>query len=108
MTVADDLRAAKALSDREKAVLLSMAESLSDGYCWPFARIAAEVKMMGQGCEPSNIRRVTRALARKGYTYFQRGLFTEDGELAGSGYGVTEKGYAYRDRAILSTEAHHG
>lgn len=38
------------------------------------------------------VRRAARALARKGFAHFSRGLFTEDGELGGSGYSCTRSG----------------
>lgn len=34
-----------------------------------------------------------RHMTDKGLCRFQRGLFSEDGEVAGSGYGLTAKGY---------------
>ena len=40
-------------------------------------------------------RAVCRSLADRGYAFYMRGLFTEDGEVAGAGYGITEKGAAY-------------
>lgn len=50
---------------------------------------------------------VTRALARallrdltdRGLCQYRSGLFTEEGETAGSGYGITHKGLAYYNRA---------
>jgi hypothetical protein len=80
------------LSDREKAVLLAMADHLPEDYAAPFKNIATYVENTGGGCERGNIRRVVRALARKGYTEFFRGLMGDDGYLMGSGYGVTRKG----------------
>lgn len=38
------------------------------------------------------VRRAVRALARKGYARFGRGLFNDDGEAVGSGYGLTKAG----------------
>lgn len=43
------------------------------------------------------IRRVVRALARKSMLQFGRGLFTDEGEVAGSGYGLTQAGRNYLD-----------
>lgn len=37
-------------------------------------------------------RALLRNLTDRGYCRFRRGLFTEDGEVAGSGYGITGKG----------------
>lgn len=80
------------LSTREHAVLLAMADHLPEDYAAPFSLIFRYVENAGGGCERGNIRRVVRALARKGYTEFVRGLFRDDGYLNGSGYGVTRKG----------------
>lgn len=38
---------------------------------------------------------ICRSLKDRGFARYQRGLFTEDGETAGSGYGITRKGLAY-------------
>lgn len=75
------------ISDRERRCLLAW-EGVEQGYCLNF-------KGVGRGCdiEHHNIRRVVRALARKGLLSFQRGLFDEsDGSVAGSGYGLTDQG----------------
>jgi hypothetical protein len=39
--------------------------------------------------------RALGALKRLGFVEFRRGLFTEDGEVAGCGYRVTRDGYAW-------------
>jgi hypothetical protein len=38
------------------------------------------------------VRAICRDLTDRGMVRFRRGLFTEDGEVAGSGYGLTRKG----------------
>lgn len=40
-------------------------------------------------------RGLLRDLAARGYCRFQCGLFSEDGQVAGSGYGITDDGLAY-------------
>lgn len=40
------------------------------------------------------IRRTVRNMSRKGVTKFARGCWTDDGEPAGSGYGLTPEGRA--------------
>ncbi|WJS87302.1 hypothetical protein [Paracoccus sp. TOH] len=40
-------------------------------------------------------RGLLRDLAQRGYCQFRCGLFTEDGEVAGAGYGITNVGLAY-------------
>lgn len=43
-------------------------------------------------------RAILRSLTDRGYCFYARGLFTEDGEAAGAGYGLTPKGLEYYDR----------
>ena len=40
-------------------------------------------------------RAICRNLTDRGFCFYMRGLFTEDGEVAGAGYGVTENGRKY-------------
>jgi hypothetical protein len=49
------------------------------------------------GVELHRIRRSVRSIARKGLLEFGKGLWTEDGEVAGSGYGLTPAGRQYLD-----------
>lgn len=44
------------------------------------------------GVELHKIRRTVRAIARKGLLEFSAGLWTDDGEMAGAGYGLTKAG----------------
>lgn len=44
------------------------------------------------GLSRKDIKRSVRALARKGFAEFHKGLCTEDGEFAGSGYCITHAG----------------
>ena len=41
------------------------------------------------------VRGFLRDLTDKGLCHFRAGLFTEDGEVAGAGYGITNKGIEY-------------
>jgi hypothetical protein len=78
------------LSVRE-ACCLQAWNGIGHGYCLNFKGVA-------RGCdiEPYNVRRVVRALARKGLVEFHRGLFDEsDGGVAGAGYGLTPAGEAW-------------
>lgn len=50
------------------------------------------------GLKRSEIGRACRSLTRKGLAKFGSGLFTEDGEVAGSGYAATDAG---REKAAL-------
>lgn len=38
------------------------------------------------------VRRIVRHLARKGFAEYRRGLWTEDGYVAGAGYCITKAG----------------
>ena len=40
---------------------------------------------------------ICRDLRNRGYVTFERGLFNEDGEVAGSGYAITKAGKKYLD-----------
>ena len=51
--------------------------------------------------KPHLVRRVVRALARKGYVKFCRGMWTEDGEMYGSGYAITNTARAAIARATV-------
>lgn len=61
----------------------------------PFKPISEET-----GLEVKKVRRLVRALARKGYAEFKSGLWSETHDCpAGSGYAITKEG-----RDILRTE----
>lgn len=59
------------------------------GEVWyfPFKPISEQT-----GLDRPTARRVTRRLKRKGYAEFKKGLWNEDGEPAGAGYGITPAG----------------
>jgi hypothetical protein len=72
--------------------LKALAEAYSDyeEYCYlGFKGIAAR-----SGLEQRLVRRTVRSLARKGFAEYGKGLWTDDGALAGSGYRCTKAGYA--------------
>jgi RIO-like serine/threonine protein kinase len=52
------------------------------------------------GLARRTVKLIVRRLSRKGVTRFGRGLFDDDGCVAGSGYGLTNVG-----RKILNSEA---
>ena len=77
------------LSARQRAVLIDMLElGAGDNYAIFFRGLTMN------DAEIPEIRRVVRALARKGLTHFLTGLMNEDGFVAGSGYGLTKLGVA--------------
>lgn len=43
-------------------------------------------------------RAILRGLTDRGFCVYERGLFNEDGRIAGSGYGITSKGVEYYKR----------
>jgi hypothetical protein len=49
-------------------------------------------------------RAVCRSLTDRGYAFYMSGLFTEDGEVAGAGYGITDKGAEYLKTLFDATE----
>lgn len=78
------------ISDREKICLKAMGEILlhsDDGMCTYFRFIAEHAKL------PINkTRQAVRALVRKGLAEYHKGLFNDDGMVAGSGHCLTRKG----------------
>ncbi|RJT41995.1 hypothetical protein D3227_04770 [Mesorhizobium waimense] len=81
------------LSDREQRVLVYMSEDVPPEYgVYMRAIRAAEV------IEPRNVRRVVRALARKGMVKLLTLSNPADFYMAGSGYVVTSAGRAEADR----------
>ncbi len=78
------------INENEKKVLIFMAESYDSfggGGCYYFKTIADDVKL-----EIKQVRRACRSLKKKGFAEYIRGLFDEDGMVAGSGYCCTNKG----------------
>ena len=71
------------LSRLERLALKGLDGSSFDWGYFPFKRIARK------GLPLPQVRRAVRALARKGVAVYGRGLFTEDGEVAGAGYALT-------------------
>jgi DNA-binding MarR family transcriptional regulator len=77
------------ISEREKQALLALACVSQAGWCLSFKGIADRSSL-----EPHQVRRTVRALARKGLAEFHRGLFDDEGSVAGSGYCCTDQGQA--------------
>jgi len=83
----------KSQSDR-KAVLKALHEAAEDSYWgdeayFPFASIMKRTKL-----DRATVRRQCRVLRRQGNAEYRNGLWTEDGEVAGSGYRLTDAGRA--------------
>jgi hypothetical protein len=69
--------------------MLAMCQDSEFGYdaVFPFASISRR-----SGLPVDEVRRKVRALKRRGLASFHIGLWTIDGEPAGSGYGLTNAG----------------
>jgi len=76
------------VSEREMMALNALAGIDEDHYL-NFKSIARRSKL-----DLKYVRRSVRALARKGLAEYGKGLWTEDGEPAGSGYRCTVAGRA--------------
>ena len=77
------------LNDNERKVLDSLiAADDYSGFCYlSFSAIG-----IPWGLDRKTVRRACRSLKRKGLAEFKAGLWTEDGEPAGSGYAATRAG----------------
>lgn len=84
-------------------VLSALAENTR-----PYGEYCAHFKTI---CRESGIddvrmvRRITRHLARKGFAEYHRGLWTDEGEVAGAGYCITPCGYSALSKASGSLNA---
>ncbi|HEX8607202.1 MAG TPA: hypothetical protein VF679_01035 [Pedobacter sp.] len=72
------------LNENELKVLTFVVNVVEEDYATYFRYIAQNT-----GLEVKLVRRVCRALARKGLMAYVRGLFDNDGMVAGSGYSAT-------------------
>lgn len=78
------------MSEAQTRVLEYLCESYSEEFGYsPFRPI-----MIYTSLPRATVRRACRALTRKGLAEFGKGLWTDDGEMAGSGYRATKKGRA--------------
>lgn len=74
---------------RELRILSYLSEKSADfGYCG-FRSISLQTQI-----KQRQVRVDVRRMARKGLTEYGKGLWTEDGEPAGSGYCITDLGRA--------------
>jgi hypothetical protein len=79
--------------DAERRILIAMCDGVDPNFGYfPFGSIAR-----ASGVELSLVKPLVRLLALTGEAEFQRGLWSEDGGMVGSGYGLTAKG---RERAL--------
>lgn len=82
------------LNSNEIKVLAALV-SVSDGFL-TFRGISQRTRM-----DRRTIRRACRSLTRKELAQYGKGLWTEDGEMFGSGYAATRKGAAYADMNLV-------
>lgn len=83
------------ISEKERIVLEVLAEEFSgEANCFYFRGIVSRLKGLKNELDERQVRIACRSLARKGLAEFQRGLFDQDGMVAGSGYSATEQGAA--------------
>lgn len=76
------------ISERERQCLRVLADEYSsECNCLYMRYIAQETKL-----DLVQVRRSVRSLARKGYAEYHRGLFNDDGQVAGSGYAASFEG----------------
>ena len=80
------------LTENEQAVLTSLRAGYNDydevvEFYYHFSGITEETEL-----ELRLVRRACRSLAKKGLAEFKRGLFDDEGKVAGSGYGCTKAG----------------
>lgn len=76
------------LNENEKKVLICLQSIWQDeANCMYFRGISEDTKL-----EIKQVRRACRSLLKKGLTEYIRGLFDEDGMVAGSGYCCTDAG----------------
>lgn len=84
------------LNKNEQVVLQAMISATPSSWesdAWPYWFFGFEtIRRYSGGSDRNLIRRIVRSLARKGMAEYRRGLSSEDGEVAGAGYGVTIAG----------------
>jgi hypothetical protein len=77
---------AAALQEILDLVLIELAYA-GENYCVPFGMIGRAT-----GLPIDFVRVACRTLQSQGLAFYARGLFNEDGDVAGAGYGATRKG----------------
>ncbi len=79
------------LNDNERKVLKALSDAYSAYEEFCYLNFAGISKRCGD-LDRKVVRRAARSLTRKGLAEYGRGLWTDDGELAGSGYCCTKAG----------------
>lgn len=68
-------------------------------HCLGFNAIAHLAEM-----DRAEVRRIVRHLARRGLAEYHRGLWTYDGQMAGSGYCITHAGIALLAERLVEND----
>lgn len=94
MTIYSSERAGEAgrtatVAERDTKILSALNECGED-----FAFLSFRTLSSRTGIDRRQVRLDVRRMARKGWTQYGRGLWTDDGEMAGSGYAITDAGRA--------------
>lgn len=76
------------LTRHEREVLAAIQDKAGSEYSLSFKAIEKRTALSRKA-----VRTACRSLAGKGLLHFSSGLMTEDGEVAGSGYGCTDDGW---------------
>jgi len=87
------------ITDNEKKTLTALAMETREGgeYCSSFNGLLG----YADDLDRRQIRLSCRSLKRKGLAEFYRGLTNEDGEVAGSGYCISDEGRELADKLEL-------
>jgi hypothetical protein len=88
-----------ALSKTETAVFRAW-----EGVDADFGYLSFKAVSEDSGVEIHRIRRAVRSIARKGLLQFSKGLWTDEGQLYGSGYGLTEAGREHLNRLFQARQ----
>lgn len=86
------------MNANEEKILMAMMESGED-YYYAFATLASDTRI-----DRKAVRRACRSLARKGLTKYAKGLWNEDGEPCGSGYGLTDEGRVHASGLLCAKD----
>ncbi len=76
------------MGDHEEKTLSVLASHYHEDGRYLYFRYIATLTDL----EIKQVRRAVRSLARRGFAEYMRGLFDEDGKVAGSGYACTTEG----------------
>lgn len=74
------------MSDEQLKILGAFAE-VGEDYCIGYRTLEPRTGMTREQLKP-----LVAELRKLGYAYYAKGLMNEDGEVAGSGFGITREG----------------